>query len=60
MKLTQAEIATDIERLIPRSLYAKHVHLTYGDMAEVPELAEFADELRAAEADWHAAVEVSA
>ena len=39
MKLTQAEIATDIEHLIPPALYETYAHLTYGDMAEVPELA---------------------
>jgi hypothetical protein len=52
---TQNEIYASIENLIPADLWARYSHLSFGEMADVPELAEWADELREAEAEWFAA-----
>ena len=49
---TQSQIFEEIEQLIPENLWEKHSHLSFGEMAEEPELAEYAEELRQAEKDW--------
>ncbi len=49
---TQAEIFEEMEDLIPAALWAEYKHLSFGEMAEVPELDGYADELRQAETDW--------
>jgi hypothetical protein len=55
---TQSKIFEAMEDLIPADLWAKYAHLSFGEMAEVPELEEWADELRQAESDWFAADDV--
>lgn len=50
--MNQAEIFGDIESLIPVQLWAKYKHLSFGEMAEIPELFDYADALRRAEAEW--------
>jgi len=52
---TQSEIYTKIEKLIPADLWKKYSHLSFGEMASVSELTEWADELEQAETDWFAA-----
>lgn len=54
---TQTEIFEKMEALIPADLWAKYNHLSFGEMAEVEELEEWADELNQAESDWFEAEE---
>jgi hypothetical protein len=49
---TQNEIFEEIQGLIPEYLWNKYNHLSFGEMAEEPELEEYADDLRQAESDW--------
>ena len=56
-KKTQAEVYTDIEELIPGNLWIQYNHLTFGEMSCVPELEDYATELKQAEVDWWAACE---
>ena len=49
----QTDIAEWIASLLPPELWDQYCHLTYARMAEVPELAEYADKLREAERDWY-------
>lgn len=51
----QSEISARIEKLIPAELYEKYNHLSFGDMAQEPELQEWASELEKAESDWFSA-----
>ena len=51
-KETQAEVAARYAALIPEAIRYKFRHLTYGGMAEMPECAEWADDLRQLEEDW--------
>ena len=53
--MTQTEIFEAMQNLIPTDLWEKYNHLSFGEMAKVDELAEWADELTQAEADWHSA-----
>lgn len=50
--MTHLEIYTRIRKLIPATLLDQYGHLCYGEMAEVPELAQWADALRQAEEEW--------
>lgn len=50
--MTHAEIYQAIKGLIPAELLAKYDHLCYGEMADVPELAPWAGDLRWAEEEW--------
>lgn len=52
---SQMQIFAEMEALIPVNLWAKYKHLSFGEMAEIPEMADYADDLRQAEADWHEA-----
>lgn len=54
---TQTEIFHDVRELIPATLCETYAHLSYGEMAEVDELAEWAEKLRLAESDWFKAEE---
>ena len=49
---TQSQIFEQIQEMIPENLWEKYSHLSFGEMAEEPELAEYAEELRQAEKDW--------
>jgi hypothetical protein len=55
--MSQTEIFERIKSIIPADLWEKYNHLSFGEMAEVEELAEWADELRQAEKDWFEADE---
>ena len=55
VELTQTDIAEWIESLLPPGLWNRYCYLSYAQMAEVPELAEYADDLREAERDWYRA-----
>ena len=55
VELTQTDIAKRIAALIPSELWDRYCHLTYARMAEVPELAEYANDLREAERNWYRA-----
>lgn len=48
---TQAEIYTEMEKLIPTELWEKYSHLSFEDMAEIPELASYKAKLLQAEKD---------
>ncbi len=50
--MTYLEIYQNVKRLIPAALQEKYDHLSYGEMAEVAELSQWADGLRWAEAQW--------
>jgi hypothetical protein len=52
MMKTQAEIGDEIESVIPVVLWGKYAHLSFGEMADVPELHEWAEMLRVAETEW--------
>ena len=41
-----------IKKILPPDLLAKYDHLSYGEMAECPELAPWAEDLRQAEDEW--------
>jgi hypothetical protein len=55
--MTQAEIFESVQSSVPADLWAKYSHLSFGEMAAMPELAEYADELIEAEANWFEAEE---
>lgn len=48
----QTQIADEIETLIPAELAKKYSHLSFGEMADVPELEDYRDQLLRAERDW--------
>lgn len=50
--MTHLEIFKEISALIPADLREKYGHLCYGEMAEIPELAPWAADLRWAEDQW--------
>jgi|CXWL01.1.fsa_nt_gi hypothetical protein len=50
---TTNDIAAEIEEIIPSHLYERYRHLSYADMAEVPELSDWAEALRTAEREWN-------
>ncbi len=50
--MTYLEIYQIVKRRIPADLREKYDHLSYGDMAEVAELSQWADGLRWAEEQW--------
>lgn len=49
---TQSEIFESMQSMIPADLWEKYSHLSFGDMAEEPELEGYAYELRKADAEW--------
>ena len=49
---TQSQIADDMQELIPTELWEKYSHLSFIEMAEIEELADYKDELIQAEKDW--------
>lgn len=50
---TQYMISEEIQALIPAELMKNFADLSFGEMAEQPECAEWRDELLAAEAAWY-------
>jgi hypothetical protein len=54
---TQNEIFEQMQNLIPADLWEKYNHLSFGEMAEIEELEDYADALRQAEDDWFEADE---
>ena len=50
--MTHLEIYQIVKRLVPAALREKYDHLSYGEMAEVAELSQWAEGLRWAEAQW--------
>jgi len=55
VELAQTDIAEWIASLLLPELWDRYCYLSYAQMAEVPELAEYADDLREAERDWYRA-----
>ena len=53
--MTYHEIYQIVKQLIPADLREKYDHLSYGEMAEVAELSQWAEGLRWAEAQWEKA-----
>jgi hypothetical protein len=51
--LAQTDIAEWVASLLPPELWDRYCYLSYAQMAEVPELAQYADELRTAEKRWY-------
>lgn len=49
---TQTDITEWVASLLPSELWSRYCYLTYARMAEIPELAEYADDLREAEREW--------
>lgn len=54
MSKSLSKIFDEMQNLIPDDLWEKYNHLSFGEMAEIDELTEWADELRQAENDWWA------
>ena len=52
-ELTQSDIAEWIASLLPPELWERYRYLTYAQMAEIPELTGYADDLRKAQRHWH-------
>jgi hypothetical protein len=50
--MTHLEIYQTIRKHIPAELLEKYDHLCYGEMAEVPELAQWSKQLYAAQEEW--------
>ena len=50
--MTYLEIYQIVKRLVPAELREKYDHLSYGEMAEVSELSQWAEGLRWAEEQW--------
>lgn len=50
--MTYLEIYQIVKRLIPADLREKYDHLSYGEMAEVADLSQWADGLCWAEEQW--------
>ena len=50
--MTYLEIYQIIKGLIPTELREKYDHLSYGEMAEVEELSQWAEGLRWAQVQW--------
>ena len=48
-------IAEWVKALLPPELWERHCHLTYAQMALVPELAEYATQLHEADKRWQRA-----
>lgn len=55
LERTQSEIHEYIESIIPPVLWNKYKHLSFGEMAEQPELEDWQEELLQAEEDSHKA-----
>lgn len=55
---TQEEISDRVSKLIGEELNQKFSYLSYAEMADVPELEQYREELLRAEADWFAAEEI--
>jgi hypothetical protein len=54
-ELTQTDVADWVASLLPPELWERYCYLTYARMAEIPELTEYADNLRMAERQWYRA-----
>jgi hypothetical protein len=54
-ELTQTDVAEWVASLLPPELWERYCYLTYARMAEIPELTEYADNLRTAERHWYRA-----
>lgn len=54
---TQSNVAARIEKIIPAELMNKFNHLSFAEMAEREEFAEWKKELLQAESDWFNAVD---
>ena len=52
VELTQTDIAERVAALLPPELWDRYCYLSYARMAKVPELAEYANDLREAERSW--------
>jgi hypothetical protein len=53
VKETEIDIAKWVASIIPSDLWDRNCHLTYAQMAEVPELGKYTDELRKADSYWY-------
>jgi hypothetical protein len=52
VELAHPDIAEWVASLLPPELWDRYCYLTYAQMAKVPELAEYADDLLKAERNW--------
>ena len=52
---TQDEIFNQMQALIPADLWAEYNHLSFAEMANVPELEQWSAELEQAETEWYEA-----
>lgn len=53
VELVRTDIAEWIKSLLPPELWERYCYLSYAQMSDVPELAEYADDLREAEREWY-------
>jgi hypothetical protein len=53
VEFNRPDIAEWVASLLPPELWDRYCYLSYAQMAEVPELAKYADDLRKADRDWY-------
>lgn len=53
--MKQQEIYEIIKSLVPTELWEKYNHLSFSEMAEIPRLEEYSNQLKQAEIDWFGA-----
>jgi hypothetical protein len=49
---TDIDIDQWVKSILTKELWERYCHLTYAQMAHVPELAEYAEELNQADKEW--------
>ena len=52
VELAHPDIAEWVASILPPELWDRYCYLSYAQMARVPELAEYADDLLKAERNW--------
>jgi hypothetical protein len=49
---SEIDVAEWIKSILPSELWERYCHLSYTQMARIPELAKYADQLREADRNW--------
>jgi hypothetical protein len=52
---SEIDVAEWIKSILPSELWDHYCHLTYAQMTRIPELANYAEQLREADRHWHRA-----
>jgi hypothetical protein len=51
-EVTDVDVAQWVKSIVTKELWKRYCHLTYAQMTRVPELAEYAEDLRQADKEW--------